>query len=817
LSQKPTYKELQSRIAHLEEELEKSSFELHQRIRELKSVLELTTAGDQVNRTLEEFYMSALDIVVASFQYPDITCVELRLGDEVYRTRNFQVTPWKIGRGLMDNDRMIGYLMVCYLEEKPEKDFGPFTKEEKNLLVLITRYLLQIIRRKKYEDELDKFKQVISSSEAMIMITNADNKAQYVNDKFLSVMGYTTEELDEREGELTPRDEQGKADRQRIIEMLNTQGRFTGEVQVESKFGRKFWVRAWASVIMKNNQPFYFVGIFEDITEEREMKRQHRENQEMLNRIMENIPVSITLLDKNGYFIFYNNEAKKILYQTAQALKEKSITQIFPKEGPGTLQSIRAIFESAKPSSSVVTYNIDGRDNFFQINRIPLFNEEGDVYSVMSISHDITQKKHEEKLLRIQQAVDSLQSIGQTFEESLETLFNNLFELDWVEAGGLYLVNNDKKLIELVFHRGLSDKFIDRTSAYPFDSMNANVAFQKVPRYVTTEFYLSSTDEDIRNEKITFIAVLPVVYHDRTLGLLNLASRKVTNIDDQDRNALEIIALKIGNLLELIYTRDKLTGANIELTRNLKELQEKQDLLVQKSKLESLGEIAAGLAHEINQPLSVISLAFENILYKLMQVEAQTDYFSKKSDVINMNIEKIRQLIDHIRVFSRDQSSVMFEKVNLNQAINNTLALLIAQLRSHRIRLTLDLAENGCLTLGNMTKMEQVMMNLVSNARDAVDEKGHTMKGQDYVKEIAIKTFTKGPQVVMIIEDNGCGIKKENLDKIYNPFFTTKPPGRGTGLGLSIVYGIVTEMKGKIEVESILNKFTRIKIALPKI
>jgi len=133
-------------------------------------VLELTTAGDQVNRTLEEFYMSALDIVVASFQFPDITCVELKLGDEVYRTRNFQVTPWKIGRGLMDNDRMIGYLMVCYLEEKPVKDFGPFTKEEKNLLILITRYLCKL-SGEKIRDELDKFKQVISSAQTMIMIT----------------------------------------------------------------------------------------------------------------------------------------------------------------------------------------------------------------------------------------------------------------------------------------------------------------------------------------------------------------------------------------------------------------------------------------------------------------------------------------------------------------------------------------------------------------------------------------------------------------------------------------------------------------------
>jgi PAS domain S-box-containing protein len=817
LNTKSKYKELQSRIAQLESELEKKSFELTQRIRELKSVLEITTAGDQVSRTTDDFLLSALEIVVASFQYPEITCAELKIGELVYRTENFRVTQWKLGRGLMQDNHMIGYLTVYYLEEKPEEDHGPFTKEEKNLLVLITRYLVEIIRRKRYEDELDKFRQVISQAQTMIMITGIDNKAQYVNEKFSEVMGYTLEELDEMGGEVTPRDEEGRATRKMIMESLYSTGRFTGELQVVSKSGRQFWVRAWASIIQKNSRPEYFVGIFEDITEERELLRKHHEGQERLNMIMENIPVSITLMDSEGYFIFYNKEAKKNLQQSTEALKQHPIQKIFPGEGANTLKTIRNVFATKQPLSSEVSYIIEGREQYFQVNRLPLFDDQGNVTSVISISHNITARKQEEKLIRIQKAIDSLNSIGQTFEGSLKIMFDNLFELNWLDAAGIYLVDEKEQRLDLIYHRGLSPSFVKLTSSYSFDSQNAAVVFNKEPRYVTLEQYLSSSNEDLIREKITFVAALPLVYEDRALGLLNLASRKVTGIEETDRYAVENIATKIANLIELINTREMLKATNLELTKKVMELQEKQDLLVQKSKLESLGEIAAGLAHEINQPLSVISLAFENIIYKLMQVEAQTDYFAKKSDLINLNIEKIRQLIDHIRVFSRDQSSVMFEKVDLNLAIKNTLSLLKVQLFSHHIRLTLDLAEDSCFTLGNLTKMEQVMMNLISNARDAVDEKGLSMKGQEYTQEISIKTYARGGHVVMVIEDNGTGIRKENLDKIYNPFFTTKPPGHGTGLGLSIVYGIITEMKGKIEVESVFSKFTRIKIFLPKI
>jgi signal transduction histidine kinase len=240
-------------------------------------------------------------------------------------------------------------------------------------------------------------------------------------------------------------------------------------------------------------------------------------------------------------------------------------------------------------------------------------------------------------------------------------------------------------------------------------------------------------------------------------------------------------------------------------------------MLTQKSKLESLGELAAGLAHEINQPLSVIGLAFENINYKLSTSAENKDYFLRKTETISKNIEKIRQLIEHVRIFSRDQSTVMFEKIDVNMAVKESIGLAETQLRKQNIAVNLDLCREKCAILGNLTKMEQVIMNLVSNSRDAVEEKAALPQYTGLKKLISIRTYTEDSKIIIIVEDNGIGIQAENLSKVLTPFYTTKPPGQGTGLGLPIVYGIATEMKGSVEISSEPEKFTQIRLTFPKL
>jgi PAS domain S-box-containing protein len=541
----------------------------------------------------------------------------------------------------------------------------------------------------------------------------------------------------------------------------------------------------------------------------------YHQKEAMMNTIMENVTVAITMMDYNGYFIFFNKQAEQHLRFPVEDLKNKPISELFPEQGPATLASVRQIFRDKKPIVSEVSYIIEGKETLFEIHRMPLLNSDGEVYSVLSISRDISEQIVSQKLSEIYHAIDSLQSIGETFHDSLQILFDNLFKFSWMDAGGLYLVDYDKETLDLVYHRGLSGDFAKKTSVYSFNSNNAKVAFDKVPRYVTLDKYLTSSKEDIQEERITFIATLPLVHQDKVLGLLNLASRKVTDIGQKEKHALEVIALKVANLIELIKTREKLDRSNAELTDRLKELSINQQMLIQKSRLESLGELSAGLAHEINQPLSVMSLVMENIHYKLGTMAASPEYLQKKFNTISQNINKIRALIDHMRLFSRDQGTIMFEQVDVNQVIKNALSMIGSQLRNRQVAIITQLEEGIGYTLGNPSRLEQVILNLISNARDAVEEKAQKNSNEDYIMEILVRTYSEKNKLFLVVRDNGTGISNENLERIFNPFFTTKSEGYGTGLGLPIVYGIIREMKGEITARSETGTFTEITIMLP--
>jgi len=248
----------------------------------------------------------------------------------------------------------------------------------------------------------------------------------------------------------------------------------------------------------------------------------------------------------------------------------------------------------------------------------------------------------------------------------------------------------------------------------------------------------------------------------------------------------------------------------------LKKREEQQQLLIQKSKLESLGKLAAGIAHEINQPLTRLSLGVDNILYKIKKDKRfDLDYIKKKCDTFLENIVRIQNIIEHIRTFSRDQKSTTFDRIDINRTVKDALKFIETQYKNHGINLELHLGKIDGFILGNKFKLEQIFLNLLTNARDAIEEK---FKDAEFSKnKIVIRIFREADKICFEIEDNGCGISNENLKKVFDPFFTTKPIEKGTGLGLSIIYGLVQEMKGEIKIQSKENKFTKIKISFPKI
>lgn len=269
---------------------------------------------------------------------------------------------------------------------------------------------------------------------------------------------------------------------------------------------------------------------------------------------------------------------------------------------------------------------------------------------------------------------------------------------------------------------------------------------------------------------------------------------------------------------ERILAEKKLKELNLTLEKRvreeLKKRQKQQQLLVQKSRLESIGELAAGIAHEINQPLVSISLGLDNILLKMNAGRLPSGYLKEKINTIFADIERIRQIINHVRIFSRDQGVTQKERVDMNEVVHNALSMVAIQYKQRGIVLVTDLAEK-CCTLGNKYRLEQVLLNLISNARYAVAERIKKTKQKDYQMRILIRTSVNEKNILLEVEDNGTGIQPKHLPHIFEPFFTTKDVEKGTGLGLSIIYGIIRDLDGNIQVESRVNRFTKVLVTLP--
>ena len=292
---------------------------------------------------------------------------------------------------------------------------------------------------------------------------------------------------------------------------------------------------------------------------------------------------------------------------------------------------------------------------------------------------------------------------------------------------------------------------------------------------------------------------------------------KSTNIlwDDELANLIFI-----SDITKRKDAQDQLNDLNknleIKISEEIKRVNAQQQLLVQKSKLESIGELSAGLAHEINQPLGGISMGLDNILYNTKYGKVSTEYLTKKLNLLFKDIERIRKIIEHVRLFSRDQDNLIVEEISVNEVIKNALSLISKQFESQNINLNVSLANYDLFTLGNRFRLEQVFLNILSNAKQAFDGKIKNLNYGDFVKQISIITKSNNSNIIISITDNGIGIDKNIISEIFNPFFTTKSEEKGTGLGLSISYGIISEMKGAIDINSIKNEFTTVVITLPK-
>ena len=256
-----------------------------------------------------------------------------------------------------------------------------------------------------------------------------------------------------------------------------------------------------------------------------------------------------------------------------------------------------------------------------------------------------------------------------------------------------------------------------------------------------------------------------------------------------------------------LLSRDFVSVGRIILVDDITERVSLENQLAQADKLSSIGLLAAGVAHEINTPLAVIS-SYAQMLSK--QLKGDT-HLGPVLDKITQQSFRAAEIANGLLNFSRT-STTEFRSTNLNQVIRDTLSLLDHQFKTAKIAVDLNLAEDLPLIHGNPGKLQQVFLNLLLNAKEAMPEGGSL--------RVATLANENDSSVSALVADSGAGIAPEHLKRIYDPFFTTKTapmPGkrRGTGLGLSVSYGIIQEHAGKIRVESVIGSGTTFHLEFP--
>lgn len=544
-------------------------------------------------------------------------------------------------------------------------------------------------------------------------------------------------------------------------------------------------------------------------TQLKEKEAELREREIRLQAIMDNSPAAIFVKDVAGRYLIANRRHQELFQMSRAEFRGKTAHDIFPKEvAEILLEHDRKVLETKRPMEwEEVIPHKDGPRTYLSV-KFPFRDAGGTVYALGTIATDITERKRveEERNRFFTLAVDMLCMAG--FDGYFKRL-NPSWErtLGWSTA-------------EL-----LSRPYLD--FVHPDDRAASITEAQQLTRadYRTSSFENRYLCADGKYKWLSWTAI-PVVDQQ----VIYAAARDIT----QRKESEQELARAYQQTQQLAGDLEKAVASERQAHHQLKKTQSR---LVQSEKLVALGQMVAGVAHEINNPLTFLSNNFTVLerdvlaLRDLMKRFAQADtvlqqhqpelfqaiqQFAQTIDLAYImnnldgvfarsrdGLRRIQQIVKDLRSFARMDEGDLHE-INLNTGVESTINIVRGQAIRKKIDLELDLGKLPLVTC-YPAKINQVVMNLVVNAIDACPDNG----------KITVRTLAVPPGVQIHVSDNGPGIPPSIRDRIFDPFFTTKPPGKGTGLGLSISHGIVEDHGGRIEVEATPGQGAHFVVTLP--
>ncbi len=540
----------------------------------------------------------------------------------------------------------------------------------------------------------------------------------------------------------------------------------------------------------------------ERLAEEERVEEALRESEERYRTVLDASPDPVVVYDMKGKVTYINSAFTRIFGWISGELEGKKLHYVPDENWPETQMMIDKVL--AEESFSAIEsrrYTKGGNIIDVSISTAIYLDRDGNPVGSIHTLRDITARKQSQEVLK--KARDELEQRVKERTTELtvvnEQLRREIEEKKQVEKG----LKASEEKYRVLFNYDPNCLFmVEMDSA---NILDLNKAATKVYEYDREELLGMSLFDLLDKEDAQRLR--------KELGRLakegdyvfvpKLRARR----KDSDHFYIDFHA-SVGKFRE--RQRGSLGLSLIVRTVDITLGLERQAQLVQASKMATLGEMATGMAHELNQPLNVMRMGADFVAKMIRRgQEISDEQLLTVSRNISEQVERATNIINHLREFGR-KSEFKVYTVDLNEPIRDMFMIMGEQFRLRDIEVNLDLDKAIPKIMAGRNRLEQIFLNLMTNARDAMKE-----RGMEDVKKITVTTYPEGDLVVAEVSDTGKGIPERIQEKMFEPFFTTKEVGKGTGLGLSITYGLVRDFKGGIDVESTLDVGTTFRVRFP--
>ena len=819
---------VQRELRQLNQHLDEAVVE---RVKELSCVYSIDRLGTSNELTLNEIFQKVVSVLKESWRYPEITEAMITFRNKKFMTKNYRDTDWQQSSIIQTSEGRLGEVKVVYLEKRPELDEGTFTKEERQLVNSVADQLARIVESREAHEALkaseQNFHNSLDSLFVGIRITTSDGYTLYANQALLEIFGYENIE------EVRASPPQNHYTPDSYADYLQRKEQFARgeplpdelEIDVIRKDGAIRHLQLFNKKVLWDGKEQY-QGLYRDITEHQQAEKE----KEMSLRILQ-------VLNQSG-------EKKKLIHKLLELFKEDGKfeavgirlhtgddypyyeTNGFPDKHIRTENRLCAVDDKGKilrdsqnnpilecMCGNIISGRFDSSKSFFT---------EGGSFWTNSTTNLLATTTEADRLARTCDRCN-----GEGYESvALIPLKAGNITIGLLQINDTRCNGFTKELIQ--YYEGLAqsvgialaqkqaeEALVASEVSYRrlFETSKDGILIQDVATGVVVDVnpflieLLGFPREELLGKAVWELRCVKDSMAIKDM-FMELQNKKYVRYEDLlletaagQRVAVEFIA----NMYEVDQT--KVIQCNIRNITERKQAEEEKQQLEDKaqvaSRLAAVGEMAAGIAHEINNPLTGV-IGFSQMLLETENIPKE---IRENVAMIADGSQRVANIVKRLLTFAR-QTKPVRTMANLNELIENTLKLRDYVLKTGNIDVVTRFDPELPWSVIDPGQLQQVFLNLIVNAEQA-------MKGAHGRGTLTITTEKKKNNILISFKDDGPGITKENMRQMFQPFFTTKAPGEGTGLGLSLSRSIILEHGGTMKVESESGQGATFIIELP--